>query len=136
MHPRPSTHDVIIGHSLGAPHDPLPEHVTSHAHDIEHFTFLWHDRSPLQTTSHRPTGHWITSPHEDGPVHCTSHELAVWHCTWCAHAWSPHRTRHGRFVGHTTSLALQLPAALQSTTHTPSWSHVPPVQPCSHSASA
>jgi hypothetical protein len=86
VHPRPSTHDIIFGHSLGSPHAPLPEHVTSHAQDIPHFVFLWQLKSPLHATSHRPIGHWMTSPHEYGPLHCTSHELAIPHCTCFAHA--------------------------------------------------
>lgn len=81
MHPRPSTHDIIIGHSLGDPHAPLPVQVTSHAHDMPHLTFFLQLMSPLQLTSHRPVGHWITSPHALVPVHWTSHEVDIAHCT-------------------------------------------------------
>lgn len=40
VQPRPNTHDSMCGHTLGLPHDEVPEHITSHAQDIPHFTPL------------------------------------------------------------------------------------------------
>ena len=40
VQPRPYTHDNMCGHALGLPHADSPEHITSHAQDIPHFTPL------------------------------------------------------------------------------------------------
>lgn len=40
VQPRPYTQDIMCGHTLGLPQAASPEHITSHAQDIWHFTPL------------------------------------------------------------------------------------------------
>jgi len=74
-------HAVACGHFDTSPHAPEPVQLTSHAHDIEHSVWRWHDISPVHDTLHGPALHWMTSPHADAPVHSTSHDRDEPHCT-------------------------------------------------------
>jgi len=122
------------GQSESSAHEPKPAHDASHAHESEHLIRRRHEPVPLQVTSQGPLPHRISSPQLDAPMHSTSQDVALPQMMRCTQEFSPQTTRHGMSDGHSTSDALQLPCALQSTTQTPAGSQVPFVQPSSHSA--
>jgi hypothetical protein len=123
-----------MGHSASSAHDPEPVHEASQEHASLHRTRCLQELSPEHVTVHADIPQWISSPQASLPEHTTSQLGAVPHSTCLAHASSPQTTLHGMFGAHFTS-PWHAPSVPQLITHTPA-THVPFVQPSSHSACA
>jgi hypothetical protein len=80
-------------HVTVSPHDWVPMHFTSHAHDAPHVTVL-HDIVPVHSTSQALVPH-CTFWHAFLPEHSTVHLVVPAHCTPLRHALSvSHLTSH------------------------------------------
>jgi hypothetical protein len=64
VQPLPTLH-VNAGHSDASGHELPPMHLTSQAHEVEHFVRRWHEYVPLHVTEQSPGPHWISSPHDE-----------------------------------------------------------------------